>query len=64
MNEILNKLVELYLWDIEIMSQTWMYYWFFPMLVFPIFFLLKWTLLTFPIWGPLSCICNALSRKK
>jgi hypothetical protein len=61
---ILSTLLSLWLWDVSVFSNPWMYW---PLLVpvmfFSIFFILKWTLLTLPFWLPLSLIVSALRRR-
>lgn len=65
MNELLQLYIELLKWDIEVMSQTWMYLWaFVPILIFLPFFFMKWVVLTAPIWLPIGMIFSATFRKK
>jgi hypothetical protein len=65
MNELLQIYIELLKWDIAVMSQPWMYVWFFvPIICFIPFFLVKWTLLTAPIWLPIGWAMTAISKKK
>lgn len=67
----IHKYLEL-LWrmfetDIEQLSQPWMYYWLLvPAIGYLIFFFLKWSVLTAPIWLPFSIIVRSLKdvRKK
>lgn len=72
MNPYIEKYLEL-LWyqfefDIQILSQPWMYYWLLvPALGYTIFFFFKWVVLTTPIWLPPTIVAQALrgsSRKK
>lgn len=64
MNDLLQLYIDLLKWDIAVMSQPWMYVWFFiPIIAFIPFFLIKWTLLTAPIWLPVGWIMTAISKK-
>jgi hypothetical protein len=53
--------------DMEQLSQPWMYYWLLiPAIGYLIFFFLKWTILTAPIWIPFSIVAKSFGeiRKK
>ena len=53
----LNILWNSFQWDIHYFSQAWMYYLLLlPFLGYLIFFFVKWTILTTPIWLPFSII--------
>ena len=59
MNTIVEKYLELLysmlLYDLEVFSQGWLYYWLLiPAVGYFIFFLLKWMVLTVPVWMPLA----------
>lgn len=55
--KVVTVIVDNYLFDIEKLSQPWMYYLIFvPAIAYVIFFLFKWTILTCPIWLPCSII--------
>ena len=51
MDRILNRLFELWQWDIEVLSEPWMYI---PLLIpaacYAVFMLIKWITLLCPIW--------------
>jgi len=58
MNDIITaymkKLFDIFLYDIEVMSQPWMYWWLLvPITCYAVFFIIKWALLTVPVWLPL-----------
>jgi hypothetical protein len=60
MKEITDLLISLYLYDIEVLSRPWMYYWLcIPALAYIAFFMVKWSVLTAPIWIPLAAILRA-----
>jgi hypothetical protein len=65
MQEILNQYLQL-LWkafqyDIETFSQVWLYVWLLiPAFCYFIFFLIKWVVLTAPIWLPLRMVFGGL----
>lgn len=54
---MIELLLELWRWDVKVMSSPWMYW---PLLIpiqfFLVFFLVKWTVLTAPLWIPLAII--------
>lgn len=57
MQVILDLLVQQYLFDVQVLSQPWMYYWLLiPAMVYVGFMGVKWAVLTMPIWIPLSLI--------
>ena len=65
----LNLLLELFQYDINVMSQPWMYYFVLPIIGYLIFFFIKWAVLTAPVWLPFSIIVGAVrtspkSKKK
>jgi hypothetical protein len=71
MNPYIEKYLEL-LWnmfeyDINQLSQPWMYYWLLvPAVGYLVFFFVKWAVLTTPFWLPVSIIFKSLGeiRKK
>lgn len=62
--DILNRYLE-FLWntfqsDIHNLSQGWLYYWLLiPAIGYIFFFILKWILLTAPVWLPTIIIIRA-----
>jgi hypothetical protein len=68
MKEVLDayvrKLYELFLYDTEVMSQSWMYWCVVPIVVYAVFFLIKWTLLTAPLWLPVSLAFGSIIKIK
>jgi hypothetical protein len=51
MNAIFDLLIQQYLFDVEVLSQPWMYYWLLiPAEAYVIFMFIKWAVLTMPIW--------------
>ena len=62
--EILNVLQQLYLFDIWVFSQWWLYV---PLLIpaifYMAFFIVKWMVLTLPIWYPIIIIIKAIKTK-
>lgn len=61
--EILNKLQELWLYDIELLSKPWMYYTL-AFIPYFIFFICKWSVLMYPVTHPLYFMVNRLTSKK
>jgi hypothetical protein len=59
MNAIFDLLIQQYLFDIEVLSQPWMYYWLLiPAQVYVIFMFIKWAVLTMPIWVSFYIMLN------
>lgn len=56
----LNILWNSFQWDIHYFSQAWMYYFVFPIIGYLIFFFVKWTILTAPIWLPFRIIIHGI----
>lgn len=50
---------EQFTWDVECMSQPWMYYFVLPIMFFLPFFATKWCILTLPFWMPLAIVIQA-----
>jgi hypothetical protein len=54
-------LLQMFESDMRILSQGWMYYWLLiPVSFYLMFFILKWFILTCPIWMPFSIIVESL----
>jgi hypothetical protein len=50
-----NLLWNMFQFDINVLSQPWMYYWVLvPAIGYLIFFFIKWIVLTTPIWLPFA----------
>lgn len=63
MSELLQLYIDLLKWDIAVMSQPWMYACFFiPIFCFIPFFLMKWALLSAPLWLPIGLIYAARAQ--
>lgn len=63
-NEYLSMLLQLFKYDVEALSQPWMYYWLLvPAIAYTVFFFAKWAVLTAPIWLPLMLIVSACGRR-
>ena len=52
----LTILLEAFEKDIAIMSQPWMIYTILPIIGYLIFFIIKWAVLTTPVWMPFAII--------
>jgi len=53
------------MYDMQVFSQPWIYYWLLvPALGYLAFFFLKWTVMTTPVWLPLSIVAGAFARGK
>lgn len=62
---VLTTLLNLWLWDIAVLSQPWMYYCLLiPALLFSMFVMVKWAVLTAPLWLPFVIILQAFVKLK
>lgn len=65
LHQYLELLWQMFQYDIQVFSQPWIYYTLLiPATFYFVFFMLKWTVLTTPIWLPLSLIAGAFNVKK
>ena len=61
MDSVIQILAEQYQYDVAVMSQPWMYWCLLiPITAYAVFFILKWSVLTAPIWLPLAYIFKAI----
>ena len=63
MQEILDWLLDAYLFDLWLFSQWWMYAFIIPILLYVPAFVLKWVLLTTPVWAPFMMIFSAFYNR-
>jgi len=62
-DKIIEILFNLWKYDIEVFSQPWMYYWLcIPAATYLAFFFIKWSVLTAPIWLPISIIIKSFRK--
>jgi hypothetical protein len=62
--KLLDIYAELLKWDIEVMSQPWMYWCLLiPIIGYLPFFFMKWLVLTAPFWIPFGMIYAAAVKK-
>jgi hypothetical protein len=60
-DNLLGVLYRLWLYDIEVLSQPWMYWCaLIPAILYAMFVLLKWAILTAPIWLPVMIVFSVL----
>ena len=57
---LIDLLIEQYKYNVAVMSQPWMYWCLIPIIVYVMFFIVKWSVLTAPIWLPLMYIMNSV----
>ena len=61
MNEVLQILIDCWKWDVAFYSQGWVYCWLLvPAMAYAPFMLIKWILLTCPLWLPFSIIFGSI----
>ena len=69
MNNILDRYLEFlyacFIYDMRMFSHPWMYYLLFiPAFFYFFFFLMKWYVLTLPIWFPIRSILSVFVPRK
>jgi hypothetical protein len=65
MQRIAELLISQYEYDIAVFSNPWLYVFFLiPAMAYLVFFILKWSVLTMPVWLPLAKIAQSLSSTK
>ena len=60
MESILNTLLSWYTFDLWVFTQWWVYAFILPIVFYLPFFLLKWAIVTAPIWLPLRLMLNGI----
>ena len=63
MNSIIDALAGQWLYDISILSQGWVIWTVLPALIYFAFMLIKWGILTVPVWLPAVIVIGAINRK-
>lgn len=60
LDTLLSTLLRLWLYDVSVFSQPWLYIWLcIPAGAYLCFFVAKWCVLTLPVWLPISLIVRA-----
>ncbi len=58
--ELIKQLIRSYQFDMDVMSQPWMYWaLLIPITFYVVFFLIKWSVITAPVWLPIVIILRA-----
>jgi hypothetical protein len=57
-------LLEKFQYNMDVMSQPWMIYTIVPIIGYLVFFLIKWAVLTTPLWMPFTIIVSAARERK
>ena len=52
-----------WIYDIETLSEPWVIYTIFPAVSYAVFMLIKWFMLTCPIWMPFAAIIQIIKSK-
>jgi len=64
-NEYIEFLWNMFKYDMDVFSKGWLYYWLLiPAMFYFVFYILKWIVLTCPIWMPISIIVKTLANFK
>lgn len=56
MNEIINTYISFLKYDLEVFSKPWIWFTIVPGCLYTVFFMMKWYILTAPIWLPIKII--------
>ena len=62
MQKVIDLLARCYEFDVNVLSQPWMYWLVFPAMFYMVFVFIKWTVLTCPLWLPLYMIIKSLRK--
>ena len=64
-NEYFTFIWKMFQYDMSVFSQGWLYYWLLiPAMCYFAFYMVKWVVLTCPIWMPFSIIVSILKNAK
>lgn len=63
MERLIDVLVEQWVYDVEVLSQRWVILTVVPAMVYMVFMMLKWMILTCPIWIPSVIIASVFKSK-
>lgn len=63
MNKILDALAEQWLYDVSVLSQWWVILTVIPAMMYFVFMVLKWLILTLPVWLPSVIVISAWKSK-
>ncbi len=63
MNKVFDVLIEQWLYDVSVLSQGWVIWLVFPAMIYFVFMVLKWAILTLPCWLPFVIIAGAFRSK-
>jgi hypothetical protein len=61
---IAATLLSFYQFDLMVFSQWWLYVFILPVILYLPFFLIKWVVLTAPLWLPVHLMFNGLVKIK
>lgn len=63
LNNYLGYIWETFMYDTQVFSKPWLYYWLLiPAFGYFIFFLIKWSILLLPIWMPLNYLKKVIKK--
>ncbi len=64
-NEYFTFIWKMFQYDMDVFSKGWLYYWLLiPAMFYFAFYILKWVVLTCPIWMPISIIVKTFQSLK
>jgi len=64
-SEYLTFLWRMFQYDMDVFSKGWLYYWILiPAIFYFAFYMIKWVVLTCPIWMPFSIIVSIFKNSK
>lgn len=63
MDKVLDILYGFYIYDLEVFSQPWIYWTIIPAIVYLAFFVVKWAVLTLPVWFPIKILLDSIFKE-
>lgn len=64
MQRLIDIYIDCFAYDVAAFSNPWLYVFVIPIIFYLWFFVVKWLILTLPIWLPLSIIASRIPRSK
>ncbi len=60
----LETLMEYFQYDLHVMSKPWVIFTIIPIVIYLVFFFIKWAVLTTPLWMPFAIIASAARARR
>lgn len=63
MNKLFEILIDLWVYDIQVLCNPWVLYPVIPALFYAFFMILKWVCISIPVWVPVKFLINLIRDK-